>query len=337
MKWLETPDYRAITPIYQQIKDAVVRAIENGTLTEGDQMPSIHKIRQEFNLAPGTVIRAYEELKELGILSSKQGKGFFIASSGIQNKLKVFLLFDRMNAYKEIIYESFMEHTGRDAGVSVFFHHYDKKRFEKLIRDNLGHYSHYVVMPHISDDISKILHKIPEKKLILIDAHVPGLSDGYNAVYQDFENDIFTGLESGLESIRKYSSISLSLSKSKFQFVPEGCITGFKRFCNTHHLKHAILSSVFQTEIRKGELYIVYDDNELFHLLNRIKEKNWETGKDIGIISYDDTPMKEILAGGISVLTTDFYRMGETAALFLTDSLKGKIHNPFRLIRRNSF
>src|SRR3989339_1429676 len=115
MKWLETPDYRAITPIYQQIKDAVVRAIENGTLTEGDQMPSIHKIRQEFNLAPGTVIRAYEELKELGVLSSKQGKGFFIASSGIQNKLKVFLLFDRMNAYKEIIYESFMEHTGRDA------------------------------------------------------------------------------------------------------------------------------------------------------------------------------------------------------------------------------
>ena len=192
-------------------------------------------------------------------------------------------------------------------------------------------------MPHISDDISKILHKVPEKKLILIDAHVPGLSDGYNAVYQDFENDIFTGLESGLESIRKYSSISLSLSKSKFQFVPEGCITGFKRFCNTHHLEHAVLSSVFQTEIRKGELYIVYDDNELFHLLNRIKEKNWETGKDIGIISYDDTPMKEILAGGISVLTTDFYRMGETAALFLTDSLKGKIHNPFRLIRRNSF
>jgi DNA-binding LacI/PurR family transcriptional regulator len=81
----------------------------------------------------------------------------------------------------------------------------------------------------------------------------------------------------------------------------------------------------------------VYDDNELFHLLERIKSKGWEVGKDIGIISYDDTPMKRILAGGISVLSTDFYQLGQTAAEMVKGSIKGQIANPFQLIERSSF
>jgi DNA-binding transcriptional regulator YhcF (GntR family) len=337
MKWLKTLDSQSIIPIYRQIKDSVLKAIEDGELKKNSQIPSINKISGEFGFAPGTVIRAYEELKEMGIISSKQGKGFFIASTDIKQKTRVFLLFDRINAFKEIIYEAFLEHLGKEAEVYVFFHHYDKKRFEKLIRDNLGHYSHYVIMPHLSGDISKILRKVPEKKLILIDAKVEGFSTGCNAVFQDFEHDVFSGLQSKLEQVRKYQKLSLSLSKSKFQFVPDGCIAGFRKFCETYQLEHEVLPDVTKTEIRQGELYIVYDDNELFHLLERIKIKGWEVGKDIGIISYDDTPMKRILAGGISVLSTDFYKLGQTAAEMVNGNIKGQIANPFQLIGRNSF
>ncbi len=64
--------------------------------------------------------------------------------------------------------------------------------------------------------------------------------------------------------------------------------------------------------------------------------KKLKIGKDVGIISYNETPLKEILLDGITVITTDHGFMGETAArLILNDSVE-KIKNPFSFIRRKS-
>ena len=52
----------------------------------GESIPSINKICNEFGLAPGTVIRAYEELREMGVISSKQGKGYFISNTQHQEE-----------------------------------------------------------------------------------------------------------------------------------------------------------------------------------------------------------------------------------------------------------
>ena len=51
---------------------------------------------------------------------------------------------------------------------------------------------------------------------------------------------------------------------------------------------------------------------------------------------YQDSPFKEILAGGISVLSTKFEMMGETAAKMILQHKKDKIKNPFFLIVRPS-
>ena len=46
--------------------------------------------------------------------------------------------------------------------------------------------------------------------------------------------------------------------------------------------------------------------------------------------------VKEILAGGITVLSTDFNKMGETLADMIKNRTRGRIKNPFKLIIRNS-
>jgi DNA-binding LacI/PurR family transcriptional regulator len=56
----------------------------------------------------------------------------------------------------------------------------------------------------------------------------------------------------------------------------------------------------------------------------------------VGIISYNDSPLKEILLDGITVMTTDHVKMGQTAAKFILDNSKEKIKNPFVLIKRKS-
>ena len=299
-------------------------------------MPSIHKIHDEFGLAPGTVIRAYEALRDLGILSSHQGKGYYISGIELVQKIKVFLLFDRMNAYKEILYDAILQNLNQGIEVDVFFHHYDIKRFEKLIRENLGKYSFYAVMPHFNKDVSRILSKIPERKLIVLDKSVSHLNGKYAAVYQNFEADIYNGLKSQHEKISKYKRFVFSRSESVFQFIPEGCINGFSRFCNEFQISFEIVKKLDLKNIQNGTIYLVYSDMELISLIKEIESRNWASGKDIGIISYDETPMKEILHGGISVLSTDFVKMGMVTASFINGETFRQEANPFRLILRSS-
>jgi DNA-binding LacI/PurR family transcriptional regulator len=134
-----------------------------------------------------------------------------------------------------------------------------------------------------------------------------------------------------------YESINLSLSQSQFQFVPSQIKAGFTRFCRDNNLNHFILDGITQDNLKKNQLFIIFDDTELILTLKIIQNKKWKLGYDIGIISFDETPMKEILAGGISVLSTDFVKMGVTAANLVKGKAFGQIANPFYFLERNSF
>lgn len=336
MSWSFQIDSKSIIPIYKQIVSQVMEGIMQKQIGLGLKMPSIHKIGEEFGLAPGTVIRAYEELREMGLISSKQGKGYYISSIQIQEKTKVFLLFDRMNAYKEILYDAILHHLDPSIEMNVFFHHYDIKRFEKLIRENLGKYSFYAVMPHFNEDVSKIVSKIPERKLIILDKSVKELKGNYACVFQNFEDDIYNGLISQRENICKYKRFIFSRSESPFQFIPEGCIKGFQKFCEETRIPFEIVRKLDFSGLQTETIYLLYSDMELISLIKETDSRNWMPGKDVGIISYDETPMKEILHGGISVLTTDFKQMGITAASFINGGTFRQEANPFHFIRRRS-
>jgi DNA-binding LacI/PurR family transcriptional regulator len=59
-------------------------------------------------------------------------------------------------------------------------------------------------------------------------------------------------------------------------------------------------------------------------------------GQDFGIISYNDTPLKEVLAGGITTLSTDFRLMGKTMAKLIDTKAIMTIKNPWQLNIRGS-
>lgn len=336
MSWSLKIDQKSIIPVYKQIVQCVLDGIEDKKISVGMKMPSIHKIGDEFGLAPGTVIRAYDELRQMSILSSQQGKGYYISNIQVNEKTRVFLLFDRMNAYKETLYETILQNLKPGIEVDVFFHHYELKRFEKLIRENLGKYSFYAVMPHFNEDVSRILSRIPEKKLIIMDKSVPGLTGKYAAVFQDFEADIYHGLTSQVNTIRKYRRFVFSCSESAFQFIPDGCISGFKRFCNEINIPFEIVRKLNLPSVQSKTIYLLYSDMELISLIKEVESRNWMPGKEVGIISYDETPMKEILKGGISVLSTDFKQMGIKVASFINGDSFGQQANPFQFILRSS-
>ncbi len=66
-------------PIYEQISSQIKEMIMNGTLTEGDPLPSMRNLAKQLRISIITTKRAYEELERDGFIESFTGKGSFIS------------------------------------------------------------------------------------------------------------------------------------------------------------------------------------------------------------------------------------------------------------------
>ena len=65
-------------PIYQQISSQIKAMIMDGTLKEGDALPSMRTLAAELRISVITTKRAYEELERDGFIESYTGKGSFV-------------------------------------------------------------------------------------------------------------------------------------------------------------------------------------------------------------------------------------------------------------------
>ncbi len=77
-------------------------------------------------------------------------------------------------------------------------------------------------------------------------------------------------------------------------------------------------------------------EDDLVVLLGKIKLTKLKVGKDVGIISYNETPWKQFILDGITTISTDFKKMGEMAAQKVLDNDKSRVEVPFALTLRNS-
>jgi GntR family transcriptional regulator len=73
-------------PIYLQLRDRVVAMILDGVLKEGDSLPSVRTVSADYRLNPLTVLKAYQELVDEGLVETRRGLGMFV-NSGARNSL----------------------------------------------------------------------------------------------------------------------------------------------------------------------------------------------------------------------------------------------------------
>lgn len=63
-------------------KEQVKEQILSGELQEDEMLPSLRQLAKDLKISVLTTTRAYNELEEEGFITSRQGKGFFVMSSG---------------------------------------------------------------------------------------------------------------------------------------------------------------------------------------------------------------------------------------------------------------
>lgn len=319
-------------PKYKQIVQAVENAITNRLLRKGDKLPSLNTIKNEHNLSRDTVLSAFSELKNRGIIHSVVGKGYYVSSEEIVVLQKIFLLFDELNSFKEDLYNSFLQNLGANVQVDIFFHHFNTAVFTKLINDNIGNYSGYVIMPANLEGTGKILQNLPKDKVYILDQMHEELAQ-YPGIFQNFEKDMYNGLQKGLSQIKRYTKLILLFSEEK---QPQGLLAGFNLFCKNNNLKNVVIDSLENKTLQKGALYLLLDDKDLIRVIRKMKQEQLILTQDIGIISYNETMLKEIVAGGITTISTDFKGMGARLAKMVVHNEQEKIANPSSIILRKS-
>lgn len=332
-------DYYSVTPLYVQLSNAILKAIEEGYLSTNDSLPSLNELSNQLELSKDTVEKAYGILKKKKIIGSVAGKGYFVLNNSVPQSLRILLLFNKLSAHKKIIYDAFVETLADRAAISFHIYNNDFYLFRKIIQEKLknDNYTHFVIIPHFfeqEDKAIELINTLPKEKLVLMDKNIPEIENPFAAVYEDFEKDIFNALIRIDQHIAKYRSIKIVFPSKTYH--PQAILNGFEQFCTSRNKPFAILSKIEQKDISAGDLFITLMEDDLVTLVEKATELNYTVGKDIGIISYNEVAIKKLILQGITTFSTDFELMGQKTAEIILGNTGGDISIPFKVNIRPS-
>lgn len=330
-------DEFSATPKYIQLTNAILSAIEAGKLKRNSLLPSINELSFKLEISRDTAEKGYRHLRKMGVIESVPGKGYFIINTEFGSKLKICLFFNKLSTHKKIIYDSFKKAIGEQALIDFYIYNNDFALFKKLLLSKKDEYTHYVIIPHFiggGENAHEIINTIPKEKLVILDKLLPGITGDYAAVYENFAQDIYAALEQALERLSKYHTIKLIFPKDSY--FPKEILTGFYRFCQQYAFNHKVIHNIKEEEINLGEVYINLMEDDLVLLIERLIALNYKIGKEVGLISYNETPLKRIILDGLTTISTDFTLLGTKTAELIINNSKDKIEIPFYLNVRNS-
>ncbi|MDD3080233.1 MAG: GntR family transcriptional regulator [Paludibacter sp.] len=321
--------YHSISKI-KSVVDAVTLAILQGELAQGENLPSINELSNEYKISRDTVFKAYKELKQKGLIDSNPMKGYFVR--GEVNR--ILLLLDNYSAFKQNLYRRFVENLPENYKVDLIFHQYNRHFFETVVRESLGLYSMYVVMNFSNDEFSDALKSIPQGKLLLLDFGNFN-KNGYAYLCQNFDQSFYDCLVSGKEKFVKYK---------KFVFVfpeelchPVSSVEYFMKFCAENNLECLIIrKNEDWTGVEKDTVYLTILHEDLVKVIKSGDEREFKIAEDYGVVVYNEDPILEVIKNGIASISIDFGLMGEKAATFVRTQQLVQEYLPTHLILRNS-
>ncbi len=330
-------DEYSATPKYKQLVNAILYAIEIRKIEKGNLLPSINELSFALEISRDTAEKGYRRLRRLGVIESIPGKGYFVINTDFSRKLKICLLFNKLSTHKKIIYDSFSKAIGESAAIDLYVYNNDFTLFKSLLNNKKDEYTHYVIIPHFTEGDEKaqdIINAIPREKLVILDKLLPGISGDYAAVYENFALDIYNALEQALTPLSKYNTLKIIFPKGSY--FPKEILDGFYRFCQQYAFNHKVVDKIADEEINTGEVYISLMEDDLVYLIEKIIVQNLTVGTDVGVISYNETPLKRIILNGITTISTDFAMLGTETANCILNNIVEKVQVPFYLNLRKS-
>lgn len=310
---------RTRSPKYLQVVKAIVRDIEGGVLRLGDRLPSINDACAEWYLSKDSVKRAYETLYQLGLITSVNRKGYFIAGQANRRALRVLIVAGQLTDSVKQLHDAIAASAGREVVLDVCSYNYRQQLLCQLIDKHLGDYHYFVLMPHlIGQDPATLqcLRNVPGQQLILVGSQwQPVLQHGHQLHYGG-ENALYEALKSQMTALRKYTQLNLVLSEH--DWFDADSIRAFQRFCTDFDFDFQLLDDLTGADITPGQVYFVADSQHLVTLVEHSQQNNLALGRQLGVISFVENEYTRLLAGGVSVIANPSVEAGRLIARILT-------------------
>lgn len=323
------------TPKYLQISNGVIRAIEKRILCKGDQLPSIRQLSDQLDISFDTAKKAYDVLKKRNIVVAAHGKSNVVNATGPLPEYKIFLLVNELGSHQKLLYDAFIHTLSPSTEIDLYTYNNSPLLFHHLLQTKKAGYTHCVIVPCLliesSETLRIIMATLRSEKVISLRKQM----HGFGSVHEDFDNDIYSALSEARAPLFKYDTLNLVLPADNC--YPPEIIRGFVRFCDDHGFQYNIMNGFCRSSaLNKGEVFITLSDDDLASVIHLAESMQYKIGEDVGLISYNETPLKEVLLDGITTISTDFRKMGELAALQVINNSADNIAMPSRLTLRSS-
>lgn len=317
----------------ESIITGILTCIENGQYKLGDNIPSVNELSKELGYARETIVKSYNLLKQRGIIKSKQGVGFFVASDNTNLRQSVALVLYGFQTFQQDFYNTFRKTLGKHYHLDVFFHHNNDGVYSSILDSIHGNYGMYVIAPIQSSATEKMLTRFNSDRLLIIDRY-QYVGERVSKVTQEFEQSLLSVFDRLDEEISAFDRIVLYYQKHLD--YPIEILNATKQYCDTCNYELMIEEEFDPVHLKQGTLFFTIGDADLWAILKAVKSTELELGKDIGILSHNDSPVKEIINGGITTFSTDFNKMAIHAASFVKKRDFTNRIIPSKLIKRKS-
>ena len=330
-------------PFYRQIYIQMADAIRDHSLSPGQILPSMNELADSLGISRETVKKAYVQLRRDKLVVSSQGIGFFVSDDIKDHQPNILVILDNQSIYKQIILQSIQDSINGKAHLAFLLHNQNLDVFEYYLNTYLDSYDFYIISPHFGRDklsqgrAVKLLRKIPNQKLIMIDHWLKDVPGNYGAVYQDFGNDVYSGLSEVKEELIRCGVLKVVIMPNSM--YGDVILESIKAFTREYGIKLSVYRSVPDV-FDKGDVVLMLNsepNTELTIIAHNILKSGLSIGTDIRLISYNEFPLNEVIMGGLTTISTDFAKMGRLAAGMALSGNLSKKHNDFRMTRRQSF
>ncbi len=119
-------DFQAGKPVYLQLADQIRYAAASGRLKPGEPLPSLRPLAEELRINRNTILKAYSELENQGLVEPVPGKGYFLKKGN--------------TPFSEPVRKRLLTTEIDEAVVMAHHLQVDRQPFLELVNDRLDHF-----------------------------------------------------------------------------------------------------------------------------------------------------------------------------------------------------
>jgi len=326
-KLAEIPSYSK----HDRFVQGIINAIDEKIVGQDEMLPSVNKLIKELGFSRETIVKGYKDLISRGIVEAKNRLGYFVGNGNTGQTLNVALLMYNLDTFEEQFYRNFRHELGQNVQLTTYFHHGNIEIFETILLQIKGKYGMHVVAPIPHPRTKELLETIPRNKFLMFDRYEQ-LDGEFNHITQEFGDASYVIFSKLAPKIKQYDEFVFYHSQSSLD--PKEIVASFKKFLKDFEINGRIEEEYVPGSVEKGKVYFTLDNFALWQIMRDCKTKKLKPGKDLGVLSHNDEPAKEII--GITTFSSDFSQMGKIAGEAVLSKEKIQLTVPMILFDRHT-